>query len=113
MPRSLRAAIEDALRDDVRGSDAADKDRLLAALVHEWEAILQAAGTRPTDARRAIADLAPTEGMGAWARAERASGVCAHLTTRRLYEQRPPSEGRKLVAAARMCEECRALLPLR
>lgn len=36
---------------------------------------------------------------------------CAHERTRNLYDQRPPSEGRKLIPAARKCETCGALLP--
>jgi hypothetical protein len=35
-----------------------------------------------------------------------AKGKCQHLHTRNLYDQRPPSEGRKLVPAARLCEDC-------
>lgn len=37
--------------------------------------------------------------------------ACDHLKTRVLYEQRPPSEGRKLKAAGRKCESCGAVLP--
>lgn len=32
--------------------------------------------------------------------------TCEHGKTRALYEQRPPSEGRKLVAVADRCEDC-------
>lgn len=34
---------------------------------------------------------------------------CGHEVTRNLYTQRPPSEGRKLVAVARLCEACGAV----
>lgn len=36
---------------------------------------------------------------------------CLHARTRNLYEQRPPSEGRKLVRVqARKCDDCGAIL---
>lgn len=35
--------------------------------------------------------------------------TCDHLQTRRVYEQRPPSEGRKLVAVGYKCEVCKEL----
>lgn len=36
---------------------------------------------------------------------------CKHDKTRALYEQRPPSEGRKLARVGSKCEACGALLP--
>ena len=36
---------------------------------------------------------------------------CSHAKTRALYEQRPPSEGRKLKAVADKCEACGAIMP--
>lgn len=37
--------------------------------------------------------------------------ACKHPKTRALYEQRPPSEGRKLLRVGSRCEDCKALLP--
>lgn len=36
---------------------------------------------------------------------------CKHPKTRNLYDQRPPSEGRKLKAVRRLCESCGTVLP--
>lgn len=36
---------------------------------------------------------------------------CQHVKTRALYEQRPPSEGRKLQAVADKCEACGHIEP--
>lgn len=36
---------------------------------------------------------------------------CNHPRTRALYEQRPPSQGRKLARVGSKCEDCGALLP--
>lgn len=36
---------------------------------------------------------------------------CDHETVRNLYDQRPPSEGRKLVPKRKLCEDCGAVLP--
>lgn len=36
---------------------------------------------------------------------------CEHEATRNLYDQRPPSEGRKLEPVRKLCEECGAVLP--
>lgn len=35
---------------------------------------------------------------------------CVHLKTRAIYEQRPPSEGRKLARVGSRCESCGQLL---
>lgn len=35
---------------------------------------------------------------------------CEHIKTRAIYEQRPPSEGRKLARVGSRCESCKALL---
>lgn len=37
--------------------------------------------------------------------------ACQHPKTRALYEQRPPSEGRKLARVGSKCEACGQLLP--
>lgn len=37
---------------------------------------------------------------------------CVHPRTRNLYSQLPPSEGRRLVAVRRLCEDCGAVLKI-
>lgn len=36
--------------------------------------------------------------------------ACKHIKTRAIYEQRPPSEGRKLTRVGSRCESCGELL---
>lgn len=36
--------------------------------------------------------------------------ACRHANTRNVYEQRPPSEGRKMIAVGRKCDNCGALI---